>query len=386
MGPGVSGTHLQRARACPQIAGIIGHAGEQNPGDAVATPRGIDAHLQNLQIAVDHPATGVAHQRGLGGKRHLRVGSVGGPPHAVGAPQLVGHERLVPRISSHHRRFQGRHLGHMARIQRLVGDALAVGPGVGDGRIVHGHVPRAALARQTPIDARQPLPLVLLGIGQARVHGQQQTRVMTLSVEGIALPRLPSGLQRQQKPRARRRPQRLGQKRARTFEKLRVLAQAVAGNQAIGVHVGLSWEGRPRSAPTGGVASIAAMARVARITVISHRAIGAARRAELFGEGLGLDHAVGGQPRSTAVIQAVFHGIHLAAHGVGHNEQLPALGRLPRAPGHCVQRGDAHKPYLERACDALRRRQGDAHAGERPRAAPHAYASDLLTRHTGPGA
>ena len=116
------------------------------------------------------------------------------------------------------------------------------------------------------------------------------------------------------------------------------------------------------------------MARVARITVISHRAIGAARRAELFGEGLSLDHAVGGQPRSTAVIQAVFHGIHLAAHGVGHNEQLPALGRLPRAPGHCVQRRDAHKPYLERACDALRRRQGDAHAGERPRAGAHSSA------------
>ena len=79
----------------------------------------------------------------------------------------------------------------MTRIERLVGDALAVGPGVGDGRVVHGHVPRAPLARQGAVGPGQALPLVLLGVRQARVHGQGEGRIVALGVEGIALPRAP---------------------------------------------------------------------------------------------------------------------------------------------------------------------------------------------------
>ena len=312
----------------------------------MAAPRGIDAHLQNLQIAVDHPTAGITHQRRLGRKRHLRVGSVGGPPHAVGAPQLVGHERLVPRISPHHRRFQGRHLGHMARIQRLVGDALAVSPGIGNGRIVHGHMSRAALARQAIVDAGQAHPLVLLGIRQARVHGQRESRVMPRGIEGVALPRTPSGLQRQQEARTRRRPERLGQRRARTFDEIRVLAQAIPRNQAIG----------------------------------------ASHRAELFGEGPGLDHAISGQPFGPVLAQAVLHRVHLAAHGIGHNEQRSALARPPRAPGHRIQRRDAYEAHFQSARNALRRGQGDAHAGERSGPAAHAHAGDLLPGHVGLGA
>ena len=191
LGPGVCGTYFQRTRARPQVAGVVGHAGEQDASDAVAAPCGIHSHLQNLQVAVDHPAAGITHQRRLGGKRHLRVRGVGGPPYPVGAAQLVGHERLVPRIGSHHGRLQGRHIGHMTRIERLVGDALAVGPGVGDGRVVHGHVLRAPLARQGAVGPGQALPLILLGVRQARVHGQGEGRIVALGVEGIALPRAP---------------------------------------------------------------------------------------------------------------------------------------------------------------------------------------------------
>ena len=281
LGPGVCGTYFQRTRARPQVAGVVGHAGEQDASDAVAAPCGIHSHLQNLQVAVDHPAAGITHQRRLGGKRHLRVRGVGGPPHAVGAAQFVGHKRPVPRIGSHHGRLQGRHIGHMARVKRLVGDALAIGPGVGDGRVVHGHVPRSALARQGAVGPGQALPLVLLGVRQARVHGQGEGRIVALGVEGIALPRAPCGPKRHQEARARRRPQRLGQKRARAFEKIRVLAQGIARDQAIG----------------------------------------GTCRAELFGEGIRLDHAVGGHALHPRVAQAVFHGIHLAAHGVGHDEQ-----------------------------------------------------------------
>ena len=191
LGPGVCGTYFQRTRARPQVAGVVGHAGEQDASDAVAAPCGIHSHLQNLQVAVDHPAAGITHQRRLGGKRHLRVRGVGGPPHAVGAAQFVGHKRPVPRIGSHHGRLQGRHIGHMARVKRLVGDALAIGPGVGDGRVVHGHVLRAPLARQGTVGPGQALPLVLLGVRQARVHGQGEGRIVALGVEGIALPRAP---------------------------------------------------------------------------------------------------------------------------------------------------------------------------------------------------
>ena len=41
LGPGVCGTYFQRARARPQVAGVVGHAGEQHPSDAVTAPRGI---------------------------------------------------------------------------------------------------------------------------------------------------------------------------------------------------------------------------------------------------------------------------------------------------------------------------------------------------------
>ena len=191
LGPRVCGAYFQRTRARPQVAGVVGHAGEQDASDAVAAPCGIHSHLQNLQVAVDHPAAGIAHQRRLGGKRHLGISGIGGPPYPVGAAQLVGHERLVPRIGSHHGRLQGRHIGHMTRIERLVGDALAVGPGVGDGRVVHGHVLRAPLARQGTVGPGQALPLVLLGVRQARVHGQGEGRIVALGVEGIALPRAP---------------------------------------------------------------------------------------------------------------------------------------------------------------------------------------------------
>ena len=80
------------------------------------------------------------------------------------------------------------------------------------------------------------------------------------------------------------------------------------------------------------------------------------------------------------IVDEIADGIDLLAHSVGHHGDLAACAKFPNAPSHRVERRHAHKPHLERARDALCRRHGDAHAGERAGAAPDAHARDVIPR------
>ena len=83
---------------------------------------------------------------------------------------------------------------------------------------------------------------------------------------------------------------------------------------------------------------------------------------------------------SACVVDEIADRIDLLAHGVGHHGNLAPRAGFPNAPGHRIERGHAHKPDFERACDSLRRRHGDAHAGKRAGSPPDAHARDVPAR------
>ena len=80
------------------------------------------------------------------------------------------------------------------------------------------------------------------------------------------------------------------------------------------------------------------------------------------------------------IIERVANRIHLFAHRISRNEQRFARTRSPHIPRNRIQRGKADKPHPERRSDALGRRHGDAHAGERAGSAAARHARDVATR------
>ena len=238
----------------------------------------------------------------------------------------------------------------MRGIKRLVHDAVGGWAGVQDGGVVHarplvaarGHVLHAG-GEVLRIVLRQADALVLLRIGQARVHGERKGRVVPGDVEGIGLARAPGGLQRPQQAAARGSPQLRRQGLARRCEQVGVLRQRVAGDGRVG--------------------------RFSRM------------RDQLGSRSLGLHHTVGPKAAGVLVRQLVADGIHLLAHGVGHHGQRAAHARRLRVPRHGIERRHAHEPHAQRRRDALGRGHGNAHAGERPRPAADDNACQLSARH-----
>ena len=243
----------------------------------------------------------------------------------------------------------------MRGIERLVRDAVLVGARVEHRRVVHGGALIAARrgvlhagGKVFRVVLRQADALVLLGVRQARVHRQQERRVVSLRIQRVCRARAPRVLQRQQKPAARGRPQLLGQQRASGGEQLRVLRKPVARQ----------------------------LQRVRR---------SAARRFvdQFLGCHLGFHHAISLKAMHARIIERIADGVDLLAHGVGYHGQPAAHARCPRMPGHHVERRHAHQRGAERLRGALRRCHGDAHARERARAAADAHARQLAALHAG---
>ena len=319
---GVGSAHLERARGGAQVAGVGGHARDELTRDAAAAPRRIGADLEDLHLPIDHHAAGIADQNGsarggrgaFGARGGSGIGAfpacIGRPPGAIGARKLIGHKRSIPRVRTHDPGFHCGNVLSVRGVERLVRDTVLVGARVEHRRIVHGGALIAA--RRSVLHARgkvfrvvlrQTDALVLLGIRQARIHRQQERRVVTLCIQRVCRARAPRVLQRQQKPAARGRPQLLGQQRASGGEQLRVLRKPVARQL--------------------------------------QRADRSARRRfvdQLLGCHLGFHHAVGLKAMHARIIERVADGVNLLAHGVGHHGQGTARARGPRVPRHRIKR------------------------------------------------
>ena len=345
----VADAHFERGRARAEVARIGRHTPDELARNTVATPCGIDAHFEDLHVAVDDEAARVAYKRRVSGHGHRRIGCVRRPPHAVGAPELIGHKCLVPRVASHHLRLEPRHITHVRRVEWLVGHTRAIGARVGDRQVVHGDVLAAARTRKLLVGFRQAHALGLLGVRQTRVDRQGERGIMTLRVEGVARARAPRVLQREQQTRPRGSPQLRGKNLAAALERVGVLFERIARDEQF----------------------VACRGRTCRVG------------SELVGRRRSLHHAVLGQAVRAGIAQRIANGIHLLAHGVSRHEHASAHARSPRVPRHGIERGDAHERHAERARDALRRCHGDAHARERSRAAPNRDARDLAARDTG---
>ena len=240
---------------------------EQLASDAAAAPRRVRSHFQDLHIAVDHPAAGIPHKRA-----HLAwftFARVRRPPGAIAPRDLVGHERLVPRIASHDARLERRDAPHMGNVERLVRYSLLIGRShenrllvkrgmmcrrgllVG-GRLLRKRVDKRRMGHRLGVlDARAKVrignawlrlalagrtfasragctgTLVFFRIGQARVHGERKRRVMTHCVERVAFPAAPRSLKREEKPCARRRPCVLGKNLPAWREQVAILLQRI---------------------------------------------------------------------------------------------------------------------------------------------------------------
>ena len=363
---GIGGANLERARGGAQVARIGSHARDELARDAAAAPRRIGADLEDLHLPVDHHAAGIADQhvparsrRSALGAGETRIGALPAcirrPPGAIGARKLIGHQGRVPCIRAHDLGFHGGNVLGVRSVEWLVRDAVLVGAGVEHRRVMHGGALVAARrgvlhagSKVFRVVLRQADALVLLGVGQARVHRQQERRVVTLRVQRIGRARAPRVLQRQQKPAARGRPQLLGQQRARGGEQLRVLRKPIARQ----------------------------LQRV-------RRSAGRCFVDQFLACHLCFHHAVGLKAMHARFIERVTDRVNLLAHGVGDHGQPAAHARGPRMPGHHVERRHAHQRGAERLRRALGRGHGDAYARERPRAAADAHARQLAALHAG---
>ena len=363
---GIGGAYLERARGGAQVAGIGGDARDELARDAAAAPRRIGADLEDLHLPIDHHAAGIADQHGsargrgaFGARGGSGIGAfpacIGRPPGAIGARKLISHQGSIPRVRAHDLGFHCGNILGMRGVERLVRDAVLVGARVEHRRVVHGGTLVAAGrgvlhagGKVFRVVLRQADALVLLGIGQARVHRQQERRVVALCIQRVCRARAPRVLQRQQKPAARGRPQLLGQQRASRGEQLRVLRKPVA-----------------------------------RQLQRADRSTGRRFVDQLPGCHLGFHYAVGLKAMHARIIERVADGVDFLAHGVGDHGQPAAHARGPRMPGHHVERRHAHQRGTERLRGALRRGHGDAHARERSRSAADAHARQLAALHAG---
>ena len=272
----------------------------------------------------------------------------------------------------------------MRRVERLVGNPVRIGARIQNGRVVHARA--LVAARRDVLHARgqvlrvvlrQADAFVLLRVGQARVHGKQETGVVANGIEGVRLARTPRRLERQQQAGARGSPQIFGQQRTARAEQVCVFLQAVARKLQGAIASGRALAGTRNP--------IAAADLTRHVATRAGLAATRNARSQLIGGQLRLHHAIGILTRHAVVTQRKPHRVHFAAHGVRHHGEPPAHARGPRAPRHRVERGGAHERHAERRRDALGRGHGDAHARERPGAAPDAHARQFLARDAGIG-
>ena len=83
------------------------------------------------------------------------------------------------------------------------------------------------------------------------------------------------------------------------------------------------------------------------------------------------------------VVQLVNARVDLAAHGVARHGKGAADARRVRGPGHRVERRGPKERQAGAACQALRRRDADAHARERTGAAADEDGVEIAHRETG---
>ncbi len=195
------------------------------------------------------------------------------------------------------------------------------GAGRGDGRGL-GHAEAHAL--------------VLLGVGQARVHGQHERGVARFGGV-IALARC-SGMQ-QRLSRGVPEPLVEEAREAGSLEARLVLLEAVAREHEL-------------------------------VPIVARRPPGHAR--------ICLAHALGGEGAVRAlVVEHVDARVDLAAHGIVRDGEQPALPRQPCAPGDGVEGRGAVEHAAQAAGDSLGRGDADAHARERAGAAAHEHRVDV---------
>ena len=320
--PHVARAHFQGAALRAEIARIVGHACKQGARDAATAPCGLHGHFEDLQFAGDDQAARIADQS------VIVIRGKGHPPHAIGAPELVAQGCRAPRARTHRQLFEPGRRFHMGAIERLIGDALAR-----ERTALH------AVRQVLRLLRGEALPLVLLRIRQARVHGKHQRRMMPRGIEGVGRIEPPRRLHGKQQAQAGRRPKICGKQRPERGERIGVFRERIARDQQVG------WR---------------------------DRAVG-----ELLRRCGNRKHAIGFEAMDAAVGQLEAHGIHFLAHRVGHNGKGAADIVRPRIPRDRVERADDDKAHAERAGDALGGRHGDAHAREGTRAAPACDGRDI---------
>ena len=316
--------HFEGDRGGTEHLRVVGNAGHKARGDALAPARRVHDDLLDLKVRPREQATRKADDRPL---------VVRDPPAASGLGELLVEHLLSPR-----------------RVRRgLVGGSLERGHG---GGVVHRHGTKLQVdARERVIDAgelhgrrlleAQAGALGLLGVGEARVDGQDQRRVAGLFVKD------PSLDGRAQQSLARGVPRLLGRegREARGLKARTVLDQAVARERELG--------------------------RVGATCPRSHAGVG-------LRHGLGREGAV-----RARLVELVDAGVHLAAHGVARHGERAARAGVPRRPRHRIERGGSKERKPRAAREALGRGDADAHTRERAGAAPHEHGVEVVHRKAG---
>ena len=268
-------------------------------------------------------------------------------------PQLFGYEALVPSVAAHDVSFEGGDIRRMGGIERTVRDARCVRRRRKRRRRMHGRTALApvggdvlhARGEVSLVVARELDALVLLRVGQARVHGKREGRVVANGVERVGVAAPPSLLKREQQAQTRDIPCRLVEDVSKRLEALAVFHEAVARNY-----------------------------QTARFNPLF---------LELAGERIGLHHAIGAQAMRARLVQVESGGIDFLAHGIRDDEHVAAHARRLRAERHRIERGDADERHAERLGYALGSRHRDADPRKGTGTAPHAHAADRLAGKTG---
>ena len=318
--------HLKGDRGGTEHLRVVGNAGDEARGDALATARGVHDDPLDLKVRPREHAARKADDGPL---------VMGHPPAATGLGKLLVEHPLRPR-----------------GVRRaLIGGGLEHRHGSG---VVHRHGAQLQVdARERVIDAgelhgrrlleAEVRALGLLGVREARVDGQDERRVAGLLVKDAGL----HG--RVDQPLAGGIPRLLGREgcEARSLKACAVLDQAVACERELG--------------------------RVGATGPVGHA-------------GVGLRHGLGREGAARArLVELVDAGIDLAAHGVAGNREHAARTGGIRRPGHRVERGSSVQRQPRAAREALGRGDTDAHARERSRAAPHEHGIEVGHRKAGVG-
>ena len=297
----VVAAHLQGDGICRKGAGVGRHALEQTLRDTLTALVGVDAHVEDAQLAIDDLAARAAHEHAVL-TRH--------PPAAVCAAYLVCKLAARPSVLGHGALLQLRHrigIVDRHRMQEQPSNGAAIG------NAACGHV----------VCYAQASALCLLCIRQARVNGQQKSRIPATQLFLIA-----QGSICLQQALSIRGPKLLRcQGKKLVVKQLCVFVQAIAQKRK-------------------------------RLTCLSPLGCNIGR----FG------NAVQIQAHHSVIAQVVAHGVDLLAHGVFYHAYASTHAAAPCVPRHGVKRRDAVDRAAQTAGHAFGGCDADAHARKRARA------------------